>query len=169
MRVRVCVVHVDRFVDGEHDEPNTPISLALTLASLIKGGVTRAPPPRLAQESCASCAIGRVDFYKSDGPRGLVYLFRRRRRGRGGRPGGIRAISKGGRNTAIFIRAAGMQSRSGAGVDGRSVRRGGGGGGHFEGSSFYSFFARGASSSAGARRALIAGVMRALDSTRSLY
>lgn len=72
---------------------------------------------------CQKTPIGRGDFYKRVSPRGLVYLFRRRRRGRGGRPGGIRAISKGGRNTAIFIRAAGMQSRSGAGVGGWSGGR----------------------------------------------
>lgn len=71
----------------------------------------------MALAACGVRPIGKVDFYKSGSPRGLVYLFRRRRRGRGGRPGGIRAISKGGRNTAIFIRAAGMQSRSGAGVE----------------------------------------------------
>lgn len=157
-------VHVDRFDVGEQNPSNTRSPFAESSRSLIKGGVTRVSASPLAGMVRGKHAIRRGDFYKRGSPRGLVYLFRRRRRGRGGRPGGIRAISKGGRNTAIFIRAAGMQSRSGAGVGGRS----GGGGGHFEGSSFYSFFARGASS-AGARRALIAGVMRALDSTRSLY
>lgn len=62
-----------------------------------------------------------------------------------------------------------MQSRSGAG----SGRAPGGGGGHFEGSSFYSFFARGALSSAGARRAPCANCGgnegARLDSPRSLY
>lgn len=159
-------VHVDRF-DGRRAEPPYPYTrLDETPRSLIKGGVTRVFVPSLVDFGRIVRMIGRGDFYKSVSPRGLVYLFRRRRRrsGRGGRPGGIRAISKGGRNTAIFIRAAGMQSRSGAGAGRRSGR----GGGHFEGSSFYSFFARGESSSsaAGARRALIAGVMRALDSTR---
>lgn len=93
------------------------------MRSLIKGGVTRVFVLRLVELKRGTCAIGGVDFYKSGSPRGLVYLFRRRRRGRGERPGGIRAISKGGRNTAIFIRAAGMQSRSGAGVAGRGGRR----------------------------------------------
>lgn len=93
------------------------------LRSLIKGGVTRVYALLLAKAELEYRPIGREDFYKRGSPRGLVYLFRRRRRGRGGRPGGIRAISKGGRNTAIFIRAAGMQSRSGAGVGGWSGGR----------------------------------------------
>lgn len=103
---------------ARRDARTSARSLAHEPTSLIKGGVTRVPPRWLAQEPRALLAIGPGHFYKSDGPRGLVYLFRRRRRGRGGRPGGIRAISKGGRNTAIFIRAAGMQSRSGAGSAG---------------------------------------------------
>ncbi|KPI99691.1 hypothetical protein RR46_02605 [Papilio xuthus] len=114
---RMCAsVHVDRFAAVERNPTNADARLAHTARSLIKGGVTRAPAPRLARVWRENAAIGRGDFYKVLGPRGLVYLFRRRRRGRGGRTGGIRAISKGGRNTAIFIRAAGMQSRSGAGV-----------------------------------------------------
>ncbi|KAL4710970.1 hypothetical protein ACJJTC_017935 [Scirpophaga incertulas] len=165
IRASVCAsVHVDRFDVGEQNPSDTLVPLAQNLRSLIKGGVTREYDLSLVGKPYGVRPICRGDFYKRGSPRGLVYLFRRRRRGRGGKPGGIRAISKGGRNTAIFIRAAGMQSRSGAGAGGWS----GGGGGHFEGSSFYSFFARGASST-GARRALIAGVMRALDSTRSLY
>lgn len=155
---------MDCSVVVERNPLNSRLSLVVTLGSLIKGGVTRVSAPLLVRMLYGIVPIGRGDFYKRGSPRGLVYLFRRRRRGRGGRPGGIRAISKGGRNTAIFIRAAGMQSRSGAGVGGRP----GEGGGHFEGSSFYSFFARGASAT-GARRALIAGVMRALHSARSLY
>lgn len=114
-RVRVCAVHVDRFGVGEHDSANPASSLVHSPRSLIKGGVTRVFQPLLDEAPHRESAIGRGDFYKRVSPRGLVYLFRRRRRGRGGRPGGIRAISKGGRNTAIFIRAAGMQSRSGAG------------------------------------------------------
>lgn len=136
----MCAIHVDRFDVGEQNPANPRSPLAQNARSLIKGGVTRVPASQLDGAQRENSTIGLLDFYKRGGPRGLVYLFRRRRRGRGGRPGGIRAISKGGRNTAIFIRAAGMQSRSGAGW-GR-----GGGGGHFEGSSFYSFFARGASS-----------------------
>lgn len=110
-------LHVDCFVVGEQNSsfPHSP--LAQTAISLIKGGVTRISESWLALTARSVRRIGRGDFYKSVSPRGLVYLFRRRRRGRGGRSGGIRAISKGGRNTAIFIRAAGMQSRSGAGVE----------------------------------------------------
>lgn len=119
----MCVVHVDRFAIGEHNSSNPLARLAQTPRSLIKGGVTRVFEPLLVKRVFRSGPIGWGDFYKRLGQRGLVYLFRRRRRGRGGRPGGIRAISKGGRNTAIFIRAAGMQSRSGAGVGGWSGGR----------------------------------------------
>lgn len=110
-------LHVDCFVVGEQNSSFPRLPLAQPAISLIKGGVTRVSEPSLAEVANRDHPIGRVNFYKSGSPRGLVYLFRRRRRGRGGRPGGIRAISKGGRNTAIFIRAAGMQSRSGAGVE----------------------------------------------------
>ncbi|XP_045776076.1 uncharacterized protein LOC123874631 [Maniola jurtina] len=113
-------VHVDRSVVVERNPPNTARRLVQTCRSLIKGGVTRDSAPPLAGSARGGPGVGGGDFYKRGSPRGLVYLFRRRRRGRGGRPGGIRAISKGGRNTAIFIRAAGMQSRSGSGVGGRS-------------------------------------------------
>ncbi|CAK1542101.1 unnamed protein product [Leptosia nina] len=124
MLAYVCEsVHVDRSVDDGPNPRDEASPLAGTPRSLIKGGVTRVPRPTLADTASASAAIGRGDFYKRGSPRGLVYLFRRRRRGRGGRPGGIRAISKGGRNTAIFIRAAGMQSRSGAGWQERRGRR----------------------------------------------
>lgn len=109
---------MDCSVVVERNPSNTVLRLAKTFGSLIKGGVTRDSAPLLAQAQRGVFPIGGGDFYKRGSPRGLVYLFRRRRRGRGGRPGGIRAISKGGRNTAIFIRAAGMQSRSGAGVGG---------------------------------------------------
>lgn len=108
---------MDRSVVGEQNSAFPAPPLVYTTRSLIKGGVTRVSAPRLAAAELTDRTIGRGYFYKSGSPRGLVYLFRRRRRGRGGRPGGIRAISKGGRNTAIFIRAAGMQSRSGAGVE----------------------------------------------------
>lgn len=110
-------LHVDCSVVGEQSSVIRGAPLACTSRSLIKGGVTRVSARPLAESLLKPLRIGRVDFYKSGSPRGLVYLFRRRRRGRGGRSGGIRAISKGGRNTAIFIRAAGMQSRSGAGVE----------------------------------------------------
>ncbi|CAH2230168.1 jg12514 [Pararge aegeria aegeria] len=114
------LVHVDCSVVVERNPSDPAHRLAQTRRSLIKGGVTRNPATPLARGGNGAAAIGGGDFYKRGSPRGLVYLFRRRRRGRGGRPGGIRAISKGGRNTAIFIRAAGMQSRSGSGVGGRS-------------------------------------------------
>lgn len=116
-------VHVDRFDVGEQNPSNTASPFVESPRSLIKGGVTRASTLPLAGTVRGKRTICWGDFYKRGSPRGLVYLFRRRRRGRGGRPGGIRAISKGGRNTAIFIRAAGMQSRSGAGVGGRSGGR----------------------------------------------
>lgn len=118
---------MDRSVVVERNPPNPRSGLAARLGSLIKGGVTRDSGSPLARAPHGAAPIGGGDFYKRGSPRGLVYLFRRRRRGRGGRPGGIRAISKGGRNTAIFIRAAGMQSRSGAGA-GRAGAAGGRGG-----------------------------------------
>lgn len=115
---------MDRSVSVERNPPDPLTRLVDTSRSLIKGGVTRDCRPRLVGAVFAAAGIGLGDFYKRVSPRGVVYLFRRRRRGRGGvragvvRAGGIRAISKGGRNTAIFIRAAGMQSRSGARAEG---------------------------------------------------
>lgn len=104
---------------------NAGFLLAYTKESLIEGGVTTVSICLLENTTKQRMFIGEKFFKDRFSPRGVVYLFRRQQRGRrGGWKGGIRAISKGGRNTAIFIRAAGMQSRMRRGEN-RASRRGG--------------------------------------------